>query len=451
MLRFVLPLSLIGGLRFFGLFVIMPVIAVYASNLDSNFDIKSSTLVGLAVGSYAISQIIFQIPFGYLGDKYSKRHLIAFGLFVFIVGSLICAFATSIEMLILGRIIQGAGAFGSLINAKISDLIREENRGNAMAFLGITIFMSFILAMVVGPKIGIAYGVDKLFLLTAALSLFGIIILYATIPKASHMQYTFHNEKTSYMELLKDRNIFILNISVLLQKFLMTFAFTLIPVMLVRDLGMVKDNIWIVFSLSALAGFVALAPGMIISEKYKQPKAVLIFGIVLFAISYLLMGFGDSNTNLVLFVIGAILFFCAFCIQEPILQNLASKYPKIHQKSLSLGIFTTFGYLGSFFGGMIGGVFFYNTNFTNIAICICIVMFIWAFIMYFLKNPRDMKNLYLDMNAIDSSNINKLQEIDGVIETYINKTENLLIIKFDDKKVLEDNLIAQINDSINSR
>ncbi|RDU56655.1 MFS transporter [Helicobacter sp. MIT 99-5507] len=442
MFKVIGSLSLIAGLRFFGLFVVMPVLSLYAISL--NIDHKDDmALVGFAISAYAISQIVFQIPFGILGDRYSKRNVIAFGLVIFIIGSLICAYATSIEMIIIGRIIQGAGAIGSVVSAKITDLVLEEKRGSAMAFMGIAIFISFILAMIVGPSAGMKYGVDKLFILTAILSFFSIILLYTLVPKAPHLEYLSTKGVSKYKNIIKNKNIMILNLSVLIQKFLMTFAFTIIPVVLVHHLGMNEKNIWIVFALSAIIGLFMIIPSMIISEKYKKPKIVLLFGIILFCLAFVFMGMGDAKQNLMIYSIGVILFFGAFCIQEPILQNLASKYPKMQEKSLSLGIFTTFGYLGSFFGGIIGGKLFNHIDFVYIAIFVFIFMIVWFVILLRLINPSLQENLYISLDK-DITNLDSINSLNGVIESYINKSQKLLIIKYNNKIVSKEKLSNEI-------
>ena len=458
MFKITAALSLIAGLRFFGLFVVMPTLALYLTTLSADsalnalqgFGISEMTLFGFAISAYAISQIAFQVPFGILGDKYSKRAVITFGLLIFALGSLICAFATSIEMMILGRILQGAGAIGSVISAKITDLISEEKRGGAMAFMGICIFVSFIVAMIVGSAIGARFGTDKLFLLTAFLAILAIIPLWTIVPKAPHLEYL-TGDSQSYRAIFGDKNLMILNVSVAVQKFLMTFVFVLIPVVLVRHLGMAEDKIWIVFTLSAVAGLFSIAPSMIIAERKKLPKEMLLVSIALFGVAFALMGFGDSDKSLVSYAVGVVVFFCAFCISEPILQNLASKYPKMREKSLSLGIFTTFGFIGSFLGGIIAGCT-YESAFAKIEYIVAVAMIVWFALMFALKNPRMQENLYVKLDsALDSidsrkdleANFKSITEINGiygVIESYINSNENLLVVKFDNTMISKNEL-----------
>lgn len=461
MFKIIASLSSIAALRFFGLFVVLPMLSIYALNLSekSGENAPNMALVGLAISAYALSQIIFQIPFGILGSRYSKRHIIAIGLLVFAIGSVICALASSVEMLILGRVIQGAGAIGSVVSAKITDLVREEERGGAMAMMGVAIFLSFILAMVVGPSLGAALGVDFLFWLTAFLALGAVFLLYFFVPKAPHLQI--ERSRGAFARLFCNKNVMILNASVLVQKFLMTFVFAVVPVLLVAQLGAEKGDLWQVFALSALAGFVALPVAMVVAEKRKKPKPVLILAIGLFAAAFGAFGsfgsfgaadFGAAPSRAV-FTLGVVAFFMGFCIHEPILQNLASKYPKMQDKSLSLGVFTTCGYLGSFLGGVAGGAAL--SSFEGAAWVLCAAMAAWAALIFWLDNPAFLQNLYLHLEEFGTSgrgaardfppqNLQKINEISGVVECYVNKSENVLVVKFDAKITTKEALNAAI-------
>jgi MFS family permease len=132
MIKSVLPLSLIIALRFFGLFLVLPIISVYAMNLEG----ATPTLVGIVIGGYALTQMIFQVPFGMISDKLGRKKTIIIGLLLFAAGSLICALSSDIYSLLFGRLLQGAGAIGAVVTATISDLVKEEQRPKAMATMG---------------------------------------------------------------------------------------------------------------------------------------------------------------------------------------------------------------------------------------------------------------------------------------------------------------------------
>ena len=121
MFKSVMPLSFIIALRFFGLFIVLPVISVYAFTLQG----ANATLVGIVVGGYALTQVIFQTPFGIMSDKLGRKGTIVTGLLLFAIGSFICAIAVDIFTLMLGRLLQGAGAIGAVVNAMISDVVKE--------------------------------------------------------------------------------------------------------------------------------------------------------------------------------------------------------------------------------------------------------------------------------------------------------------------------------------
>ncbi|WP_334092639.1 MFS transporter, partial [Helicobacter typhlonius] len=163
-MKHLLPLTLISSLRFFGLFIVLPIIGLYTDEFHT-----SAFLAGLAAGGYAMTQIIFQTPFGILSDKYNRKHIVGIGLLIFLLGSLVCAFSTNITMLIIGRFLQGAGAIGGVVSAQIADLVREEQRNKAMAVMGAGIFISFILAMFLSPVVASYFGLNTLFFITSAL------------------------------------------------------------------------------------------------------------------------------------------------------------------------------------------------------------------------------------------------------------------------------------------
>ncbi|HHH20890.1 MAG TPA: MFS transporter, partial [Nitratifractor sp.] len=128
-------LSLIIGLRFLGLFIVMSVLSAYALNLEG----ATPTLVGLAVGGYALTQAALQVPFGVLSDKIGRKKAILIGLLIFAAGSVVAAVADDIYTLLIGRFLQGAGAIGAVVIAMISDHVKEEERAHAMAVMGMVI------------------------------------------------------------------------------------------------------------------------------------------------------------------------------------------------------------------------------------------------------------------------------------------------------------------------
>ena len=433
MIKSVLPLSLIIALRFFGLFLVLPVISVYAMNLEG----ATPTLVGVVIGGYALTQMIFQVPFGVISDKLGRKGTIVIGLILFAIGSLICAVSTDIYTLLFGRLLQGAGAIGAVVTATISDLVKEEQRSKAMATMGMFIGIAFAASMAAGPTIGASFGVHTLFYITMAIALGSIFVLLKMVPNPPHITHTY-NKKVEMGAVLGNVNLIKMNITNFLQKGLMTFAFMLIPIVLTKHFGWELGELWKVYIPAMIFGFIAMAPAAIIAEKKGKFREILVIGIVFFAVSYLIIGFSPSAT---VFVIGVVIFFIGFNMHEPIMQSLASKFAKVHQRGLVLGIFNSAGYLGTFLGGVLGGMFYNEENLSTMVIVIALICALWAVLILTMANQAKKKFAYLSLNEFHLENSGNLTN-DAIDEWYINNTENVIAIKYDNEKISEEEIKA---------
>lgn len=422
MFKAILPLSFVVFLRFLGLFIVLPVISLYVAE----FGETSAILLGLAVSGAYLTQIIFQTPFGILSDKIDRKKVVMAGLFIFLIGSVMCALADNIYTLIIGRFIQGAGAIGGVVSAQITDLVREEQRTGAMAIMGGGIFASFTLAMLIGPIIGGYVGVAWLFWLTALLTVISMILLLV-VPATPKISYSF---KQKPQKSARNLNLTIMNCSSFLEKMFMTLIFVVIPLCFVNELGSHKEDLWKIYTPAALCGIFALAPASILAEKYGRAKLVLGYGVGLFLIAYMLLAIGGAENYLWLFVAGITLFFIGFATLEPIMQSLTSKYAKAHERGRALGVFTTYAYAGSFAGGVLGGVLYHHFGIMWIGIIVSIICVLWLGSLLFLANPTKQKNLYLPISEYASDKIATLESTNGIIEIYTNDTEGVIVLKY---------------------
>ncbi|DAB36223.1 MAG: MFS transporter [Sulfurospirillum cavolei] len=438
MFKTLMPLNLIISLRFLGLFIVLPVLSVYALHLEGS----SELLVGITIGGYAATQMLLQIPFGIMSDKLGRKITIFIGLVIFLIGSLVCGFSEHIYMLMFGRFLQGAAAIGAVGTAMISDMVKEEVRGHAMALMGGTIAASFAISMMAGSLIGGYYGVDKLFFITAALSVFSMIVLYTKVPNPPKIVHHYGADETDLKEILKDKDLMKMNITNLLQKGMMTLAFMVIPILMLQEFGFVKKELWMVYLPAMICGVLAMGPSAIMGEKKHKAKEMLMIGIALFAISYVMMGYAKSASW---FIVGVVIFFIGFNMHEPLMQSMASKYAKVHQKGAALGVFNTFGYAGTFIGGVFGGFFLEHFGIMEIAWVIFIACIFWLVLIATLKNPSINKNLYLPFDTIDLTRMMHLNHVKGVIEWYRNESERLLIVKYDSKETDAETIKAVIS------
>lgn len=439
MFKTVLPLSAILSLRFFGLFLVLPVLSAYALNLEG----ATPFLIGVIVGGYALTQALFQVPFGTMSDRIGRKPTLLLGLVIFLVGSIICAVSTDIYTLMAGRFLQGAGAIGAVIPAMISDLVNEEKRGKAMALMGGTIAISFAAAMALGPVIAAQAGFASLFWITAALAIVSMIILFTNVPTPPRIRHIYHSTTTT-SDILKDPNLLSMIITNGMQKGLMTVAFVLIPILLTQSdygFGWDKAELWKAYVPALLLGLVAMGPAAVFGEKHNKPREIFLLSIVLFIVSFTLMGFATQSWE---FVMGVVAFFVAFNMMEPLVQSMISKFAKVHQKGAALGIANGFAYLMTFIGGAAAGLALQYSSRETLAIILIVISTLWMLWTFKMSNPLRYSHLYLAMEHVDMDKLEALEH-EHVAEWYINETENIVAVKYRKDMLEEETLKKKIS------
>ncbi len=268
--RAAVSLAGIFSLRMLGMFMILPVFALYTDKIAG----ATPTLIGLAIGAYGITQALLQIPFGLLSDRLGRKPVIAAGLVLFALGSVIAATSTSIYGIILGRVIQGAGAIPSVVMALAADLTREEQRTKAMAIIGISIGMSFSVALVAGPVLDHWVGISGIFWLTAVLACVGIAVLYLIVPQpaVSSVHRDAQPVPAQFLSVLRDRELLRLDFGILILHMILTASFTVLPLVLRDELGLASAHHWYIYLPALLLSIAAMVPFIIIAERHRRMK-----------------------------------------------------------------------------------------------------------------------------------------------------------------------------------
>lgn len=419
-------LSLIIASRFFGLFIVLPVISLYSSSLKG----ASEFSTGLIVGIYAIFQMIFSLPFGTLSDKIGRKKTMLLGLIIFIIGSFICSYADDIYTMLLGRMIQGIGAIGGVATAMIADLTSEKDRAKAMAIMGGAIGMSFAAAMVVGPLMAKFFGLKSLFDLSAILSILCILALFI-LPKEKQIIIA---EKIPFKLAFTSKNLNKLYLTCYLQKMLSSSTFFYIPLAFVNTYSQDKNNLWMLYLLAIFFGFLAMGVGGVVGESKGKSKTILLSGIALFILSLALF----LLNNFIFYLLAVVVYFCAFCIHEPIMQSSISKICKARQKGLCLGFANSCGYFGSFSGALFAGIFthFDFLGFKLFLILEIIFCIVWFYLLSSMDNPNDFKNL-----KIDKIN-DKIKNNEFVID--VNFKNDYYLVKYNSKKISSEELLRLV-------
>ncbi len=427
----VLPLSLIVALRFFGLFIVLSLLSSYAITLKG----ATSFLSGVAVGGYALTQAILQVPYGVLSDKIGRKKTILIGLLIFAAGSVVCAMADDIYTLLLGRFLQGSGAIGSVVTAMIADFVKEDERAHAMAVMGMVIALTFAMAMVFGPLIGGFFNVSSLFWLTAFLSVAALGILFLGVGEPPKIVHHYSEEEAKIKEVFKDKDLVKMYITFLFHSSTMAIAFFIIPILLTHKFGLNPKEFWKIYIPSVVFGIISMAPAAILGEKYNKGKEVFVSSVIFIIASFLLMGYSKT---LFVFGIGAVLFFIGFNMFEPLLQSFVSKFAKVHQKGAALGVANTFAYIGIFLGGSIGGYIYGHLKEEGVAVFVVVLSLFWIFWIITMRNPALRETLFLDFKEYEKDKVPALKMVEGIKDFYINETEEIIVVKYDNQVISEE-------------
>lgn len=417
--------------RMLGLFMVLPLLALYSEDLVGS----SAFLLGLALGAYGLAQAVLQIPFGLVSDRIGRKPVIVFGLLLFAAGSLWAGQADTIYGVIGGRVLQGAGAIASTVMALVADLTRDEQRTKAMAVVGMSIGASFALALVLGPVLASWGGLSLVFNVTAALALVGIVIVWRAVPSPAKLAGKYSDSGTVPALLarsLLDAGLVRLNLSVFLLHFILMAGFLGLPLIMEQQLGLHRDQHWMVYLPTLLLSVVGMVPLMILGERKGHLKGAFMGAVLLLALSQGLMGF---SMGAVWFYLGMWLFFVGFNYLEATLPSLISKTVYAGGKGTALGVFSSFQFLGAFAGGALGGLTLqYWGGGAVFALCIALTM-LWLLVVFGMRAPRNLTDVVVRLPADESQwddRLLPLRDAAGVEELLLLREQRTVYLKVDE-------------------
>lgn len=347
-LRATIGLALIYALRMVGMFMILPVFALYAHGLATP---ASDFQIGLAIGIYGLTQAMLQIPLGMASDRWGRKPIIVIGLLLFAVGSWLAGATDDIYWITLGRAVQGLGAVSSAVSALLADLTRDSVRTTAMAILGAGMGLSFIGALVVGPVLAGHIGVGGIFHLTGLLALLGIpvvlwLVPHAPLPKASN---------AGVWQVLKDDQLLRLDGGILLLHALLTGLFIAAPFAIEETLGLAANAHWKLYLPVLICSILPVFPLIKLAESRGQTRELFLAAIGILAVSMAVLA--EWHSRAFGLIAAMALFFIAFNFLEGTLPSLISRRAPPDRRGAALGVYSSAQFLGPMIGGaLIGSV-----------------------------------------------------------------------------------------------
>ncbi|MGL6070940.1 MFS transporter [Craterilacuibacter sp.] len=429
-LRASLGLAGVYALRMLGMFLILPVFALYAEQLPGTI---SPTAVGFALGSYGLVQALLQLPLGMLSDRIGRKKVIYGGLLLFAIGSFVAAAADDIVWLTVGRIIQGSGAISAAITALLADLTREEHRTRAMAMIGMSIGMTFAVSLVLGPLLASWIGVNGIFALTGILTLLALLGVWLIIPDP--LISRFHSDTQAntgrLLPVLRNPQLARLNFGIFALHAAQMAMFVVIPFSLTRAGQLDKAHHWQVYLPVVVLGFLLMIPAIIYGEKKHRLKQVFVAAVGVMTVAQL--GMASALDTFWQIVSWLVLYFIAFNILEATLPSIISKIAPADAKGTAIGVYNTAQSFGLFLGAAGGGWLYTHTGTTGVFGFTSILMASWLVLAASMRAPLPVKSMmfHIGDNWQGDAQLlsQKLAALPGVREAVVLLEERVAYLK----------------------
>ncbi|MBI4195609.1 MAG: MFS transporter [Betaproteobacteria bacterium] len=444
-LRASIGLSGLFGLRMLGMFVILPVFAIYAESLPGGDNL---TLVGIAIGAYGLTQAILQIPFGWWSDRYGRKPVIYAGLLIFAVGSFIAAFGHHIHVIIVGRVLQGAGAISAAVVAMAADLTRDEHRTKAMAMIGSTIGATFALSLVASPWLNRMIGVPGIFALTGILALAAMPVVYGVVPdvpEAHDRQARGPGGWAEFWRVLKDPQLMRLNYGILALHAVLMALFIAVPFSL-RDAGMAVADHWKVYLPVMLGSFALMIPAIIKARTATHVRRIFIGSVALLLIGHAALPWLLGSVWLAAFAL--LVFFTPFNVLEACLPSLITRIAPAEAKGTAIGVFTSIQFLGTFLGAAAGGYLYQRWSAAGVVALDAALLAIWLALSFGMRVPAMLSARVYTIPELDRNGAHgltaRLKALAGVHEARVIAGERRAYLKVDSAGFDEENVLKLI-------
>ncbi|MDX8379278.1 MAG: MFS transporter [Gallionella sp.] len=419
----------IYGLRMLGLFIILPIFALYAEKLPGG---ESHLLMGVALGAYGLTQAILQIPAGWLSDRYGRKPIIYTGLIIFALGSFLAASADNIYWVIAGRAIQGAGAINAAVMALTADLTREEHRTKAMAMIGITIGITFSISLVLSPLLNGVLGVPGIFALTGVMALLALIVVRFVIPDPliTHFHSDTEAKGSKFAEVLRNKDLLRLDFGIFSLHAILMSVFMQVPFVLERD-GLDVSQHWKIYLPVMLVAFFLMVPPIVIAEKKAKMKQVFMGAVALAMCAQVMLMFLQHSLWGV--ATALLVFFTAFNVLEATLPSMISKIAPLAAKGTAMGVYSSVQFLGAFFGASVGGALMQFVGGNAVFIFAIALLLVWLLVVSGMRPPalvRTQMYHLAEMSHAEGMQLQKqLAGLQGVHEVMVVAAEGLASLK----------------------
>ncbi len=178
--RLILVLVLATAIGPFSMQVFLPALPA----IQSSFGVAAAT-AQLAFSLSAFAMAVATLFYGPISDRVGRRRALLAGIIIFIAGSLVCAFATSITWLIIGRIVQAAGGVAGMVlgRAVVRDVYDRERSASAIAYITMAMVVAPMLAPAIGGVLTDLIGWKAVFIVGGGLGVLVLLAVHTGLPE----------------------------------------------------------------------------------------------------------------------------------------------------------------------------------------------------------------------------------------------------------------------------
>ncbi|WP_337860303.1 MFS transporter [Ferroplasma sp.] len=363
------------GLRTLGLFMVLPIFTLYGEKFTDSY-----LLIAIALGAYGITMALFQTPLGRLSDRYGRKLIISAGIATFIAGNIICAYPVNIYGLILGRLVEGAGAVSSAGIALVHESVPVNKRNISDAIIGIAIGLSFMLGVVVGPILTTVFNYSSIFIIAALVGVFSFIPLLKIKETKKERLFKIKAKIDSKLAVISLISFFIYFYMIIFYLYLPIYSLKYFPVSRFYE-----------FLLPVV--FVAGIVGLSIARPADKNKTVLfsLVSLAVLLVSVPLFFLNNRITDVTYFALSVTAFYSGYIISETVFPTLITRLAPKNSYGGNLGFYTSMQHAGVFFGAVIAGLLIINIDHDLSIMILLLASFIFSIILlYFITHFHEI-------------------------------------------------------------
>ncbi len=304
-IEFILLMACLMSIVALSIDAILPALQSIGKSINTENSGENQLLITMIFLGLGFGQLIF----GPLSDSFGRKPVVYIGFFIFVLSSFLCVFATNIEIMVAGRILQGIGLSASR-TISIS-MIRDRFEGDYMAKIMSFVVTIFILVPIIAPTLGKLlldnYGWKSIFY---SQLLFGIAVLCwfwkrqdETLRPEYKIKFSLSIFLSGTKEFIKHRSAIIFTlISGFITGSFMVFLSTSQHIFEVQY-GLIKEFPFIFGALAFSVGLSTFINGNLV-VRFGMKKLVSIFLLLfsIFSVAYVFIFYGKINPNITVLI-----------------------------------------------------------------------------------------------------------------------------------------------------